>query len=322
MLEQMGIKTLKDTELNSQSFSTMAKFLKDRTFKAGEVIFVQGEITEAALFLVRSGNVEINSADGSRHETAVSGGYFGDDMLLADVQSGRNSVNDPATISAAYTVKVIENTTCGVLTLADLRRITNTLYIGKGSERPARLELKIKLEDLKRHKILGAGTFGQVWLVTLTPKAAAAATAAAGPGSNTDYKKPYALKIQSKHELIQDGQAKAVVQEKSIMSQLNHPFIINLEAAFQDNDFVYMLMGLVQGGELFSLLHGKKHHGLRSESDSRFYAAGIAEGLAYMHRRGFVYRDLKPENIMYVNFSTKWKCEKENRTSFFRCSFG
>jgi Protein kinase domain len=284
MLEQMGIKVLKDTELDSLTYATMAKGLVDRTFQAGETVFTLNEVTEAALFLVRSGKAEITCADGTKTD-AVSGGYFGEDMLVADVQTGRNGVNDPATISAGYTVTITEDCVCGVLTLYDLRRITNTLYIGKGAERPVRRNLNIKLEDMKRIKILGAGTFGQVWLVTLTPKAAAAAAAQAGPNSTTDFKKPYALKIQAKYELVQDGQAKAVVQEKHIMSQLNHPFIINLESAFQDDSFVYMLMGLVQGGELFSLLHGKKNHGLKSEVDARFYAAGIAEGLAYMHRR-------------------------------------
>jgi protein kinase A len=43
---------------------------------------------------------------------------------------------------------------------------------------------------------------------------------------------------------------------------------------------VYMLLGLVQGGELFSLLHQDSYDGV-SEKDAKFYAAGILEGLSH-----------------------------------------
>jgi len=70
-------------------------------------------------------------------------------------------------------------------------------------------------------------------------------------------------------------------------------YICQLVNSYQDDAFVYLLMQLVQGGELYSVIHTTRRHGL-PEGQARFYAAGIADGLAYMHKRGYVYRDLKP----------------------------
>jgi serine/threonine protein kinase len=95
-------------------------------------------------------------------------------------------------------------------------------------------------------------------------------------------------------------------EEKNIMAALHHPLLANLVDSYQDDQFVYMLMGLVQGGELQSVIHDyqKGRHGL-AEADAKFFAAGIQEGLAFLHRRGYVYRDLKPENVLVSDVSTK-----------------
>ena len=241
-------------------------------------------MTEAALHFPRGGlKLELTNKAGSRKETFEVGGYFGEDQLLADVQSGKNSMKDTTLIMASYTVTVLEDGLCGLLTLAECRKVVDTKFIGKEMAREASAPLmKLGMQDLHRHTILGAGTFGQVWLVSIKKE---------------KQKKGYALKIQSKFELVKDGQAKAVIDEKNIMAQLHHPFIIELVSTFQDKKFVYMLLQLVQGGELFSLLHSRSGDGI-PEANAKFYAAAIADGLAFMHRLSIVYRDLKPENVL------------------------
>jgi protein kinase A len=108
---------------------------------------------------------------------------------------------------------------------------------------------------------------------------------------------PYALKQLSKREIIGHHQAEGVVREKNIMASLDHPFVVNLVATFQDERHLYMLIELVQGGELFSVIHTDTRDGLPN-GNSRFYAACILESLTHLHQRSICYRDLKPENIL------------------------
>lgn len=45
-----------------------------------------------------------------------------------------------------------------------------------------------------------------------------------------------------------------MLAERSILSVLESPFIVNLRGSFQDTNMVYMVMDFVPGGELFTLL--------------------------------------------------------------------
>jgi len=81
------------------------------------------------------------------------------------------------------------------------------------------------------------------------------------------------------------------------MSQLDHPFIIKILSAYQDDESIMILLRLVQGGELFTLMRRCKNR-ILGENAARFYAAAILEGLIYMHNNNIIYRDLNPENIL------------------------
>jgi protein kinase A len=83
-----------------------------------------------------------------------------------------------------------------------------------------------------------------------------------------------------------------------VMAKLDHPFVCKLINTFQDESCIYMLLSFIQGGELLNLIQGGEAHGGLPEIATKFYSAGIVEGLTYMHRRHIVYRDLKPENVL------------------------
>ena len=91
-------------------------------------------------------------------------------------------------------------------------------------------------------------------------------------------------------------QQQNVMNEKEIMAECTHPFILQLFATFKDKNCLYMLLELVLGGELFTLLHCK---GQKLEPPGvRFYTACVVDAFSYMHEKTIVYRDLKPENLL------------------------
>lgn len=304
-----GIKVLKDIGLTEQQCYSLSKLMTDSEFIEGKKIMERNVKTRAALYFVRQGKIEVEHSDG-RKVVVEKDGYFGEETFHLDT-----NFKSASTI-APFTVTVLENCVCGVLTLAeckdhvDVHLLPGQLY--EQDEVPEhsvkkepslldltqeetdlfRLKSNADLADLKKHKILGEGTFGQVWLVSETLE----------NGSI----QPYALKIQSKHDLAEEGQIKSVIAEKEIMMKTHHPFAINLIKTYQDTDFIYMLVELIQGGELFSVMHGsnegdddgdQQKHGL-VEHQAKFYALCIADVLAYLHRNKYVYRDLKSENVM------------------------
>ncbi len=277
---------IQNTYLTGAALATLASRIVDRTVPPRSEIMREGARVPAALYLVRSGSVEFSRKDGRGHKVVEAGGYFGEDTLTADLNG---NVDTTPNVTAKFTIMTRhQETLLGVLTLEECRMVIDTTMIGKGkrTDFTSIVDENITLHSLKKHTMLGAGTFGQVWLVSKV----------APDGTN----RPYALKVQSKYELIKQNQAAGVIRERNIMAQLKSPFLIRLVQTYQDEQFIYMLLGLVQGGELYSVMHGDHKDGL-SESSSMFYAAGILEGLAYLHRRQIVYRDLKPENILIAH---------------------
>ncbi|XP_071463041.1 cAMP-dependent protein kinase catalytic subunit PRKX [Marmota flaviventris] len=134
------------------------------------------------------------------------------------------------------------------------------------------------LQDFDILATVGTGTFGRVHLVK--EKAA---------------KNYFALKVMSIPEVIRLKQEQHVHNEKSVLMEVNHPFLVKLFWTSHDDRFLYMLMEYVPGGELFSYL---RNRGRFPCSTGLFYATEIVCAIEYLHCRDIVYRDLKPENIL------------------------
>lgn len=91
----------------------------------------------------------------------------------------------------------------------------------------------------------------------------------------------YALKALHKSEIVQHKQQANVMNEKNIMMQCHHPFILRLYNTYKDAYRLYMLLEYCPGGELFTVLHTPHRDGVDPPA-AKFYCAGVAMALSYL----------------------------------------
>lgn len=141
---------------------------------------------------------------------------------------------------------------------------------------------KLDLADFEFGATVGSGTFGRVRVAFYN-------------GSKESNPVPVALKIMRKSEIIRLKQVDHIKSEKNILMTVEHKFVVNLLATFQDDRRLCMVMEYVCGGELFRFL---QQEGRLSNENARFFSAEITVVFEYLHSQMVVYRDLKPENVL------------------------
>ena len=126
--------------------------------------------------------------------------------------------------------------------------------------------------------VIGRGGFGKVWKVLLRRTS-----------------KHYALKEMSKMKIVLKRSEKSIQSERELLSNLYHPFIVNMISAFQDFNNLYLVMDLFKGGDMrYHIFLNKKFN----EIQSKFFIANIILGLEYIHKNKIIHRDIKPENLV------------------------
>lgn len=85
-------------------------------------------------------------------------------------------------------------------------------------------------------------------------------------------------------------------RESEIMKSIQHDYIVKIQEVHLDAELPYIVMQLVEGGDLRSLL--KVHQTLDIPTVIRL-AYHMTEALDAIHAKAVVHRDVKPENIMY-----------------------
>ena len=109
------------------------------------------------------------------------------------------------------------------------------------------------------------------------------------------YKRTYALKEMSKAKIIDKKSERSIRYEKELLSQMHHPFIVNMYYSYQDSENLFLVMDLLTGGDLrYHISRYKKFN----EEQTKFFVACILLGFDYIHTNNILHRDIKPENLV------------------------
>jgi serine/threonine-protein kinase len=152
-----------------------------------------------------------------------------------------------------------------------------TVMIAGGSTKPTLGRYEIEKE-------LGRGAMGVVYL-----------------GRDPKINRMVAIKTMMLEEGSDGGSLKEVKErfsrEAESAGTLNHPNIVRIFDAGEENEVAYIAMELLDGQDLTT--HVAKD-ALLPVGKAVEYAATVADALDYAHKQGIVHRDIKPANIMLL----------------------
>ena len=103
------------------------------------------------------------------------------------------------------------------------------------------------------------------------------------------------MKTLQKSKILGQNLLKYAQTERDVLSYTKHPFIVNLNYAFQTKSKLFLILDFCPGGDLSKLILAEK---TLTEDLARLYLAEIILALNDLHKRDIIYRDLKPENVV------------------------
>lgn len=140
-------------------------------------------------------------------------------------------------------------------------------------------QLRLHKEDFEILKVIGRGAFGEVAVVKL---------------KHTD--KVFAMKILNKWEMLKRAETACFREERDVLVNGDSQWTTTLHYAFQDDNYLYLVMDYYVGGDLLTLL--SKFEDRLPEEMARFYLAEMVMAIDSVHQLHYVHRDIKPDNIL------------------------
>jgi len=235
------------------------------------------EMTDASR--VHSDSIASDSSVASKPEKPMEigrlflGQYFGEGALLTDAPRRANAI-----AVGKVTLLSLERSVFSKVFNQSLQDMLNRDFTKRRDLDGMGNSDLMEFKDLEQIRVLGAGTYGQVLLVTHRVTG-----------------KTFALKCMKKSRIVSLNQQEHVKNEKRILEMINHPFVVNMVQSFVGDNYVYALLEAVLGGELFALM---RKVGRIKLKPSLFYIAQVILVFEYLHSLNIIYRDLKPENLL------------------------
>ncbi|KAG7465669.1 hypothetical protein MATL_G00155980 [Megalops atlanticus] len=145
-------------------------------------------------------------------------------------------------------------------------------------------------ERLKLRSLLGSGAFGEVY----------EGVTVGDPSEKVSEETRVAVKTLRKGAT--DHEKAEFLKEAHLMSQFDHPNILRLLGVCLQNEPQYLILELMEGGDLRSYLQGARssasHPALLSLTDLLDICLHTARGCAYLEKMHFVHRDLAARNCL------------------------
>ncbi|KAG2327316.1 hypothetical protein Bca4012_036318 [Brassica carinata] len=159
------------------------------------------------------------------------------------------------------------------------RRSTGSIPCGKRTEFGYAKDFH---EKYSIGKLLGHGQFGYTYVAI--------------DKANGDR---VAVKRLDKSKMVLPIAVEDVKREVEILKALSgHENVVQFYNAFDDDDYVYIVMELCEGGELLDRILSKKDSRY-SEKDAAVVVRQMLKVAGECHLHGLVHRDMKPENFLF-----------------------
>uniref|UniRef100_UPI003590121C serine/threonine-protein kinase MRCK alpha-like isoform X2 n=1 Tax=Myxine glutinosa TaxID=7769 RepID=UPI003590121C len=140
-------------------------------------------------------------------------------------------------------------------------------------------EMRLHRDDFEMLKVIGRGAFGEVAVVKMKCS-----------------EKVYAMKILNKWEMLKRAETACFREERDVLVQGDSQWITTLHYAFQDENYLYLVMDYYVGGDLLTLL--SKFEDRLPEDMAKFYIAEMVMAIDSIHQLQYVHRDIKPDNVL------------------------
>jgi serine/threonine protein kinase len=137
----------------------------------------------------------------------------------------------------------------------------------------------VTVSHYELQSVLGSGAFSTVYRAV-----------------DTTTHHPWAVKVIPKSTLPSDDARARLQREITAMTYLVHPNVVHLDDFISDDQYFYLVMELITGGDLAEFIHNSLAQCRERVAAGLFFQ--IVSGIQYCHSRGVAHRDLKPQNIL------------------------